>query len=491
MKQITSDLTTVYTNPNRPYTVTGWAPVEDNPVKSELDITYTAGERPSVITQDGKKAVLTYNANHDRIRMQFSVNDSIRWSRYYLGGNYEVDENVVRTKEKLYLGGGYYDAPAVWVKEGNNASVYFIHRDYLGSILQIVDTQGNIVEENSFDAWGCRRNPANQRAFVTGTAPELVLDRGYTGHEHLSFFGLINMNARLYDPLLGRFLSPDPYVQMPDFTQAYNRYGYCMNSPLCYVDQSGEFFLGYTFGFFKGLFTGKNPFKTGWQSGVNEVKLWGGLFTTDSRKNFGGQAWEMISRFTWQGAQTFFGLGFATVSNWAGQVDEVDYWGGATVSRGANWGSGAVTLSSYITGNRNLKADPNNYLFQHEYGHYLQSQEMGPGYIPTVGIPSIKSAAGNGDHSLEKFEQDANRRAFNYFNDPKNGIEGFYTSEEDYEKYKKLYQFGNLTKGWNFYRNPLDVNGIGKGSRETYYDYHKSGAIKSSNMTLRMFWLKY
>ena len=472
--------------------MTGLSAAEDNPVKSGLDITYTAGERPAVITQgDGKKAVLTYNANHDRIRMQFSVNDSIRWSRYYLGGNYEVDENVVRTKEKLYLGGGYYDAPAVWVKEGNNASVYFIHRDYLGSILQIVDTQGNIVEENSFDAWGCRRNPANQRAFVTGTAPELVLDRGYTGHEHLSFFGLINMNARLYDPLLGRFLSPDPYVQMPDFTQAYNRYGYCMNSPLCYVDQSGEFFLGYTFGFFKGLFTGKNPFKTGWQSGVNEVKLWGGLFTTDSRKNFGGQAWEMISRFTWQGAQTFFGLGFATVSNWAGQVDEVDYWGGATVSRGANWGSGAVTLSSYITGNRNLKADPNNYLFQHEYGHYLQSQEMGPGYIPTVGIPSIKSAAGNGDHSLEKFEQDANRRAFNYFNDPKNGIEGFYTSEEDYEKYKKLYQFGNLTKGWNFYRNPLDVNGIGKGSRETYYDYHKSGAIKSSNMTLRMFWLKY
>ncbi len=49
------------------------------------------------------------------------------------------------------------------------------------------------------------------------------------------------MNARLYDPGLGRFLSPDPYVQMPDFSQSFNRYSYCMNNPLKYVDKNGEF----------------------------------------------------------------------------------------------------------------------------------------------------------------------------------------------------------------------------------------------------------
>ena len=52
------------------------------------------------------------------------------------------------------------------------------------------------------------------------------------------------MNARLYDPALGRFLSPDPYVQAPDFTQNFNRYSYCLNNPLRYVDKNGEFFLG-------------------------------------------------------------------------------------------------------------------------------------------------------------------------------------------------------------------------------------------------------
>ena len=60
------------------------------------------------------------------------------------------------------------------------------------------------------------------------------------GHEHLRWFGLVNMNARLYDAAVGRFLSPDPYVH--DFTnsQDYNRYSYARNNPLIYTDKSGE-----------------------------------------------------------------------------------------------------------------------------------------------------------------------------------------------------------------------------------------------------------
>ena len=63
--------------------------------------------------------------------------------------------------------------------------------------------------------------------------------RGYTGHEHLPEFGLINMNGRMYDPLLGRMLSPDAYVQAPGYTQSYNRYSYCWNNPLKYTDPTG------------------------------------------------------------------------------------------------------------------------------------------------------------------------------------------------------------------------------------------------------------
>jgi hypothetical protein len=51
------------------------------------------------------------------------------------------------------------------------------------------------------------------------------------------------MNGRVYDPLLGRFLSPDNYVQMPDFSQNFNRYAYCFNNPLVYTDPDGEFVI--------------------------------------------------------------------------------------------------------------------------------------------------------------------------------------------------------------------------------------------------------
>jgi len=48
------------------------------------------------------------------------------------------------------------------------------------------------------------------------------------------------MNGRLYDPLVGRFLSPDNSVQNPYFTQNYNRYSYCLNNPLRFTDPSGN-----------------------------------------------------------------------------------------------------------------------------------------------------------------------------------------------------------------------------------------------------------
>ena len=49
------------------------------------------------------------------------------------------------------------------------------------------------------------------------------------------------MNGRMYDPVIGRVLSPDNYVQDPTNTQCYNRYSYCLNNPLRYTDPSGWF----------------------------------------------------------------------------------------------------------------------------------------------------------------------------------------------------------------------------------------------------------
>ena len=117
--------------------------------------------------------------------------------------------------------------------------MYYIHKDYLGSYETITDGDGNIVEKLSFDPWGRRRNPTDWSFDNVSTS--FLFDRGYTGHEHLDEFGLINMNGRVYDPFLARFLSPDPLVQAPGYGQNYNRYSYAFNNPLKYTDPDGEY----------------------------------------------------------------------------------------------------------------------------------------------------------------------------------------------------------------------------------------------------------
>lgn len=230
----------VYTNPNRPYAVTGNTPEKEACIHSGLQVGYTAADRPAWIEEGNRMAEFTYNAKFDRVRMRMAEEGKTVYTKYYLGGNYEAHCDSSGTEERLYVGGDCYEAPALLVKKEGKTDIRFLHRDYLGSILQVADDKGNIIEENSFDAWGSRRDPDTQEIYTATEAPSLMTGRGFTGHEHLDGFGLIHMNARLYDPILGRFLSPDPYVQLPDFTQAMNRYGYCMNRPLCYVDENGE-----------------------------------------------------------------------------------------------------------------------------------------------------------------------------------------------------------------------------------------------------------
>ncbi len=129
-------------------------------------------------------------------------------------------------------------------------------KDHLGStdVLYTGTWNGSdftnpVTEKQSFDSWGERRDPATLAAYRATDADPFRTsaqdyDRGYTGHEQLDDSGLIHMNGRLYDPELGRMLSPDPFVQVPEYSQNFNRYSYVMNNPLNLTDPSGFSWVG-------------------------------------------------------------------------------------------------------------------------------------------------------------------------------------------------------------------------------------------------------
>jgi RHS repeat-associated protein len=229
-------------NSSKPFAIETITPYGNSiPLRSQL-VTYNALMRPTSITENGYIANYTYNGDGDRVKMHVKKNNTDELIRHYIGNQYEAESGVAGTKERLYLGGDAYTATAVYVKEGSGSwTVNFICRDYLGSITHVTNASGQLRQELSYDPWGRLRNPTNHAIFASGSEPSLILARGFTGHEHLTMFALINMNARLYDPILGRFLSPDPYIQNPFFSQNFNRYSYAWNNPLRFTDPDGEF----------------------------------------------------------------------------------------------------------------------------------------------------------------------------------------------------------------------------------------------------------
>lgn len=190
--------------------------------------TYTAFGKVESLTEGAYGMTFTYGPDGQRWSTELKEGGIIKRRTFYAGDYERVTENGT-TRHFIYLDNG-----SVYVIEGSQpaGSFYCAFTDHLGSVTRIYDESGNSVFEAEYDAWGKQDVTKNTIGF----------QRGYTGHEMLPEFGLVNMNGRLYDPILGRFLSPDNYVQMPDFSQSFNRYAYCINNPLKYHDPDGEWF---------------------------------------------------------------------------------------------------------------------------------------------------------------------------------------------------------------------------------------------------------
>lgn len=214
---------------------------------------HTIFNNPYSISDTATNSTVDFEYGPDRRRFyQRKVQSgSVTETLYYDRGAYEIVKQGSTLRQKVYIGDyAIYQTLLVGTDIKRPAAILdskytYLHRDNLGSTDAVTNQAGALVTRNLFDPFGLRRDSNGQNATPAYLAslPASTFDtttRGYTGHEQLDSVGLIHMNGRVYDPTLGRFLSPDQYVQYPHFSQSYNRYSYVLNNPLSYNDPGGE-----------------------------------------------------------------------------------------------------------------------------------------------------------------------------------------------------------------------------------------------------------
>ena len=221
-----------------PYAITKARIDNENLFEMDQNINYTSFDKISQIQCGNNSLSIDYGFDHNRIHSVEVVRGK-RKEKVYAGDCEYVNENG-ETVVYTYLRGPIGVFAVYCNADDDEAAVLYVHKDHLDSWCLVTDSNGNVVQRTSYDAWG-------------NTQGELLCDRGFAGHEHLSSFGLINMNGRAYDPVLSMMLSPDNFIQNPDFSQNYNRYSYCFNNPLTYSDPSGEWVEWVLYGVFSGV----------------------------------------------------------------------------------------------------------------------------------------------------------------------------------------------------------------------------------------------
>lgn len=215
-----------YSSVNRPHAVMGVENLDSIIPSGTLLTTFNDSGMISSIEDEGNLIMeFKYGPDKHRSRSVLKIAGKQKRKTLYLNNVEFVLDGIV--SRHFY----FLEEDVIFINSPEGSRPYLAFKDHLGSILSVFDSSGKKVFDASYDAWGKQEVRTNT----------IGLQRGYCGHEMVNEFGIINMNGRLYDPVLGRFFSPDPFVQFHGNPQNYNRYSYCLNNPLKYTDPSGHF----------------------------------------------------------------------------------------------------------------------------------------------------------------------------------------------------------------------------------------------------------
>ena len=185
------------------------------------------GEMTSLTEYSGETATMTqrnvYDHNGIRIR---KTEDGTSRDYYYDNGvvAFTMDGNDISTANIL--------TPQGAVAGSYRGSIYHTYlKDQQGSTTSIINEDGTLSAAYDYSDFG-------ETTEITGSGFDNQVC--YTGGIYDEETGLYYLNARYYDPELGRFLSQDTYRGMPEESDQWHLYAYCANNPINYVDPSGH-----------------------------------------------------------------------------------------------------------------------------------------------------------------------------------------------------------------------------------------------------------
>ena len=188
-----------------------------------LQVTYT---QPVTTTTTTTTNEVTYAYDHGMRRVSKSSDDS---TTYYPSGDFSVADDT----STVYVSGSNGLVASI-ENSGTGATTDTIHTDHLGSTSVVTDEDGLMIELLDYNPYGTERS-----SWGSGDSGEAESQKTYIGEYSDSETNLSYLNARYYDPTIGRFLSQDPWFGNLTSPQSLNKYSYAENNPLTYTDPTG------------------------------------------------------------------------------------------------------------------------------------------------------------------------------------------------------------------------------------------------------------
>ncbi|MBI5606908.1 MAG: RHS repeat-associated core domain-containing protein [Deltaproteobacteria bacterium] len=189
-----------------------------------LAVSYNYDNKPDIIQKNGNNFIgFTYDGNGNRVKKHNYVTSQ---DVIYFGGLYEERNGVGIIH--VYAGG---ERVASIRADGNSQYYYDNH---LGSATIVTDQTGARKERLEYYPFGTYSETRDDDPNFPNVSYT------FTDQEEDQELGLYNFRARLYDSVLGKFVSPDSIVPDPSDPQSLNRYSYVANKPLAFIDPDGH-----------------------------------------------------------------------------------------------------------------------------------------------------------------------------------------------------------------------------------------------------------